>query len=161
MSKGDKKDVSTLISDFQREIRAEIRSLKESLKFCSDTCDDVKEIGTDIKALRAEIKTLVSQNEKLKTENQRLEKKIEELEQYQRSNNLEIKGAPEELDSTVVVKKISELVASQSVIVILTSATGYPRQKRMNETLLSGSFHAQNVMRYSRNQRNRRWFRLT
>lgn len=110
MSKGDKKEIATLISDFQREIRAEIRSLKESLKFCCDTCDEVKKIGTDIRALRAEVKELVSQNEKLKAENHRLEKKVEELEQYQRSNNLEIKGAPEELDSTIVVKKIGELV---------------------------------------------------
>lgn len=110
MGKDDDKDLATLFSDFRREMRADMRAVKDSIRFCSDTCDEVKIIGSDIKALRAEIKALTSQNDHLKAENERLAKKVEELEQYQRSNNLEIKGVPEGLDSTAVVKKIGELV---------------------------------------------------
>lgn len=39
-------------------------------------------------------------------ENRKLNDKTEELEQYQRSNNLEIKGVPEEGDAYDVVQRI-------------------------------------------------------
>lgn len=42
----------------------------------------------------------------LAAENRKVSNRIEELEQHQRSNNLEIKGAPTEGDATEVVKKI-------------------------------------------------------
>lgn len=46
------------------------------------------------------------QNDELAAENRHLSEKIEQLEQYQRSNNLEIKGVPEEGDACDVVKRI-------------------------------------------------------
>nr|XP_050038480.1 uncharacterized protein LOC126535740 [Dermacentor andersoni] len=110
MSKKEEKELASAFSDFRREMRAEMRQIKDSLRFCSDTCDEVKAITGDIKALHQEIKALTAQNQHLKAENERLEKKVDELEQYQRSNNLEIRGVPEELDSTSVIKKIGELV---------------------------------------------------
>lgn len=103
-------DVAALIAEFKREMRAELRELRKSVQHCSDTCDDVKDVTRDLKALRDELKSLVSENQKLKTENKQLTLKLQELEQYQRSNNLEIKGVPDECDSLVAIRKICEIV---------------------------------------------------
>lgn len=104
-------DVAALFAEFKREMRAELRDLKKSVQHCSDTCDDVKDVTQDLKALRDELKSLVSENQKLKAENKQLTLKLQELEQYQRSNNLEIKGVPDECDPLVAVRKICELVS--------------------------------------------------
>lgn len=98
------------IDNLRREIRVELRELKDSVKYCSDTCDGVKAISTDVKELRREIQLLTKSNLELKSENQRLSKRLEELEQYQRSNNLEIKGVPTEGDLAVALSKIGEVI---------------------------------------------------
>ena len=38
--------------DFRREMRAELRDIRESVKFCSDVCDNVKQLSDEIKLLR-------------------------------------------------------------------------------------------------------------
>lgn len=104
------KDIGKALDDLKRELRADLRTLKDSVKSCSDTCDGVNEIKNEIKELRKEVQKLSSRNEELATENRRLNEKVEELEQYQRSNNLEIKGVPEAGDAYDVVKRIGTLL---------------------------------------------------
>lgn len=67
------------------------------------------------------IQKLTTRNEELTAENRRLSEKIEQLEQYQRSNKLEIKGVPEEGDAYDIVQRIGNLVnepISESDIVV-------------------------------------------
>lgn len=52
---GNAKEYIKALEYFKREVRLEWRSLKERVKFCSDTCDGTKAIGGDVKALRQEI----------------------------------------------------------------------------------------------------------
>lgn len=98
-------DVAKVIKDFQREMRAEMRELRgevqESMKFCSNTVDDLKEALAEIKNLTSEVKKSREQFATLKQENVHLterleaaESRISELEQYSRLNNVEIKGLP-------------------------------------------------------------------
>lgn len=53
---------------------------------------------------------LLKANQELRTENQKLATKVEELEQYQRSNNLDIKGVPPTADPTVAVMQNGEVI---------------------------------------------------
>lgn len=80
-----------------RELRADVRNLKDSTKFCSNTWDKVDAIRNEVKHLRKEIKELMKQNTELQNESQRLSQCMEEPEQYQHSN-LEIKWVPLEGD---------------------------------------------------------------
>lgn len=104
------RDLLKMFENFKRDFRAEMRELKDGISFCTDVCNDVKETATDIKNLRLEMQELLRQNIELREENKRLSEKCDDLEQYQRLNNLEIKGAPEESDPVTVVKKIGEAV---------------------------------------------------
>lgn len=110
MGKDDQKDLVKALDEFRREIRADMRGLKESVKFCNDTCDGVKDIKNEMKELRKEIQQLTARNQELDAENCRLNARVEELEQYQRSNNIEIKGVPLEGDPTDVVKRICSII---------------------------------------------------
>ncbi|KAK8772051.1 hypothetical protein V5799_024703 [Amblyomma americanum] len=87
-------------------MRAELRSVKDSLKFCSDSCDETKVTSSDIKALRKEISDLVSSNENIRAENKRLAQKVEELEQNRCLNNLKIKGVNSDIEPREVIEKI-------------------------------------------------------
>ncbi|KAH6932553.1 hypothetical protein HPB50_007313 [Hyalomma asiaticum] len=90
------KDLSKAFEDFKREIRAELRSFKQSVEHCSETCDSVNALSLEIKALREELVTTRKTNERLAAENKQLQMKIEEIELHSRANNLEIKGVPDE-----------------------------------------------------------------
>lgn len=107
---GNAKDIMKALEDFKREMRLELRSVKDSVKFCSDTCDETKVIGADLKALRQEIASLVKANETLLNENKRLTRRVEELEQYTRLNNLEIKGIRSDADPVDIVEKIGDVL---------------------------------------------------
>lgn len=87
-----------------------LRELKYSVNFCSTACDGVKGLTKDIADLRAEIKELGKLNVHLKAENERLSQRVNELEQYQRANNLEIKGVPGGNDVMTVIKSIGVAV---------------------------------------------------
>lgn len=63
-----------------------------------------------MKELRKKVQELTQKNEEITSKNRRLSEKIEELEQYERSNNIEIKGLPETGDVYDVVKRIGNLV---------------------------------------------------
>lgn len=98
------------IEDLRRELRADLRGVKESVKYCSDACDSVQQISKDIKELRKEIQDLAKANRELRQENDRLSVRVEEMEQYQRANNLEIKGLPLVGDEGDMVLKIAESI---------------------------------------------------
>lgn len=104
------KDLVKALEDLRRELRADLRGLKESVKFCNETCDGVNFIKNDMKELRNDIMKLTKENQDLSAENAMLRAKVDELEQYQRSNNLEIKGVPAQGDVTDVVKRIGALL---------------------------------------------------
>ncbi|KAH7944989.1 hypothetical protein HPB49_004566 [Dermacentor silvarum] len=105
MSK-ESKEIAKQFEEFRRELRLEIRSLKESVKYCSDTSDSVSEIQRDIKELKLDMKKLVEKNVQLEHENQGLRDRIDELEQYQRLNNIEVKGLPDGCNATAAIKAI-------------------------------------------------------
>lgn len=102
----DCKEIAKQLDEFRREMRAEMRSLREGVKTCSDACDSVVEIQKDLKDLKLEIRRLVEKNQKLEQENRQLREKLDETEQYNRLNNLEIKGLPGTCNEMSVVKEI-------------------------------------------------------
>ena len=59
MSK-ESKDITRGIDDLKRELWAELRTLKDSVKDCNDTCEGVNEIITEMKELRKEVQNLSS-----------------------------------------------------------------------------------------------------
>lgn len=94
-------DVVKAIEDFKREMRAEIRTMNQSITFCSSTADDFKSALAELKTLTAEVKRtredcaiLRQENKDLTERLDKAESKILELEQYSRLNNVEIKGLP-------------------------------------------------------------------
>ncbi|KAH7960153.1 hypothetical protein HPB49_017452 [Dermacentor silvarum] len=104
------KDFVKALDDFKREMRLEMRSVKESVKFCSDTCDEIRAINTELKALRHELSVLLQSNEALKKENKQLAQRVDELEQYSRLNNLEIKGVKSVDNTNDVIKRLGEII---------------------------------------------------
>ncbi|KAH7933303.1 hypothetical protein HPB49_011259 [Dermacentor silvarum] len=104
------KDFVKALDDFKREMRLEMRSVKESVKFCSDTCDETRAINTELKALRHELSVLLKSNEALKKENKQLAQRVDELEQYSRLNNLEIKGVKSVDNADDVIKRLGEII---------------------------------------------------
>lgn len=114
MSK-ESKEMAKLLEEFKRELRLELRTLKESVKYCSDTCDGVNEIQKDMKELKLDIKRLIEKNHELEKENQYLRERLDELEQRQRLNNLEIKGLPADCDELEIVKEIGKKLGEQIV----------------------------------------------
>lgn len=89
--------------------------LKE-LKAIRLTLQELKEIRQDLgdlKTLKQEIQDILQQNRELKSQNAKLARRLEELEQYQRSNNIEVKGVPLEGEPTTIIKKIGHLVAEE------------------------------------------------
>lgn len=106
----DLKDLAKQLDSFKRDIGAELRDLKESMDFCSNACDGVKGLTAEIAALRKEVKKLTKSNNSLEAENARLSLKVNEMEQYQRMNNLEIKGIPDESDPVEIIKQLGEVI---------------------------------------------------
>ncbi|KAH9385068.1 hypothetical protein HPB48_027122 [Haemaphysalis longicornis] len=101
--------------DFRKEMVDEFRKLRDSVKYCSDTCDEVTRTNKDVQAMMKEIKELTASNRALKEENHRLTQRVEELEQYGRSNNLEVKGVPDDQDAQEIILKMSEIVREPDV----------------------------------------------
>lgn len=87
------------IEDLRRELRADLRTIKDKFQ--------------EVTELKTEIQQVLKLNQDLRAENAKLSHRIEELEQYQRSNNIEIKGIPLEGEPLVVVKQIGELIKEE------------------------------------------------
>lgn len=130
--------MAKLLEEFKRELRLELRTLKESVKYCSDTCDGVNEIQKDMKELRLDIKRLIERNNELEKENQYLRERLDELEQCQRLNNLEIKGLPADCDVLEIVKEIGKKLAEQIVDadIDICHKVDIPRSKDKNVIVL-------------------------
>lgn len=90
------KETAKVVEDFKRELRAELRAIKDVLQ--------------DVKGIKEDMQKLLKENQELRVENSRMSRRLEELEQYQRSNNLEIKGIPLDGGPVAVLKKIGELI---------------------------------------------------
>lgn len=66
----------------RRELRLEIRGLRESVMFCSDICYGVNSLISDVKDLRREILGVAMANKLLRAKNRKLTQNIEEPEKY-------------------------------------------------------------------------------
>lgn len=67
------------LEEFKREMRHELRSVRESVKFCGDACDETKLISFEVKALRKEVSELLKCSEGLRKANRRLTPEIDDL----------------------------------------------------------------------------------
>lgn len=65
-------------------IRVEMAEMRESMKLLNEICEGAKK----------ENENLIKENKSLKVKNKELAKRLSELEQYSRSNNIEIRGVP-------------------------------------------------------------------
>ncbi|KAH7953087.1 hypothetical protein HPB49_004515 [Dermacentor silvarum] len=116
-------DLAKALETFRRDIRAKTREikdgiseLKDGVSYCTDICNDVKDTAAEIKNLRMEMQQLLKQNMDLEAENAKLTQRCEELEQYQRLNNLEVKGAPTGSNPlTVIGESVGECVEDDDV----------------------------------------------
>ncbi|KAH9367085.1 hypothetical protein HPB48_021736 [Haemaphysalis longicornis] len=95
----DARDMSKAFEDFKRELRLEIRGLKE--KF-----DGIGE-------LTKQLQEVLKENRDLRSQNMKLTNKLEELEQFQRSNNVEIKGIPLEGEPVALIKQIGVVIQEE------------------------------------------------
>lgn len=107
--------MAKLLEELKSELRQDIRTLTESVKYCSDTCDGVNEIQKDMKELKLEIRRLVDKNLDLEKENKNLRDRLDELEQHHRLNNVEIKGLPVDCDEVEIVKEIGKKLGEEIV----------------------------------------------
>lgn len=99
MSKASKEseaiwDLARVFANLRSDARNEPCSLKDTVKYCSIARDDGKDIARRVKELRRDIQLPTNANNHLQTEHKRLVARVEEFEQYERTNNLEIKGVP-------------------------------------------------------------------
>ncbi|KAH9374946.1 hypothetical protein HPB48_020048 [Haemaphysalis longicornis] len=99
-----------VFDDFRKEIVDDFCALRDSVKYCSDTCNEVTRTNRDVQAMMKEIKELTASNRALKEENHRLRQRVEELDQYCRSNNLEVKGVPDHQYAQEMILKMSEIL---------------------------------------------------
>lgn len=95
----DDRDTAKAIEDLQHELRAELRAIKDSLQGMTELKDEIQQV--------------LKENCELKAENDKLTRRLDELEQYQRSNNLEIKGIPLDGEPLSIVQKISVIVGEE------------------------------------------------
>lgn len=99
MSKASKeseaiRDLARAFANLRSDARNEPCSLKDTVKYCSIARDDGKDIAKRVKEFRRDIQLPTNANNHLQTEHKRLVARVEEFEQYERTNNLEIKGVP-------------------------------------------------------------------
>lgn len=129
------KEMQKALEDLKRELRADLRTLKDSVKHCSDSCDGINDVRSELKELRKELLALARQNEELRAENGRLSVRIEELEQHSRANNLEIKGVPDDGDVIDVLKRIGsqvhEPIADSDIDICHRVPTFRPNEKNI------------------------------
>lgn len=114
----DTSDVMKAIKDLKREMRVEIRTVKQSIKDTSDTADELKSALQELRSMTVELmKTredygvLRKQNVELTERFAKAEDRVLELENYSRQYNLEIKGLPATVkdQANEMVKKIAEV----------------------------------------------------
>ncbi|KAH6935483.1 hypothetical protein HPB50_006183 [Hyalomma asiaticum] len=87
------------IEDLRRELRADLRSIKDMFQ--------------EVAGLIEEIQQVLKLNQDLRAENAKLSCRIEELEQYQGSNNIEIKAIPLEGELLTIVSQMGALIKEE------------------------------------------------
>lgn len=135
-------ETAKAIEDLRRELRAELRAIKDSLQDVKTLKEDIQ----DLRTLRDDIHNLLQENKDLKADNARLSRRIEELEQYQRGNNLEIKGVPLDGEPVIIIKKIGALVDEEITDATLMHATECRLQDMMRQISSFVLSDAQNAM---------------
>ncbi|KAH9359976.1 hypothetical protein HPB48_018464 [Haemaphysalis longicornis] len=94
------------LEDFRNELKDELQEIKDALNELKKLKDDFNEF----KSVREELREVLRENRELKSKNEGLVRKVEELEQYQRSNNVEVKGVPLDSEPADVIKKLGQIV---------------------------------------------------
>lgn len=141
MSTMDLKDLAKAIEDLKRELRADNRSIKDSVQTCQDTLNECKNDTKELKALSTEVEDQRRHDAELGSSNQLLQQEVNSLAQYQRLNNLEIKGIPKDaLDALSVVRKIGEVTSVKLEENDIDICHHVPTQKRTTITLSSAWF---------------------
>lgn len=93
------KEMTKAFEDFKRELRLELRGLKEKFEGIGEITKQLQEV--------------LKENRELRAQNMKLTNKLEELEQYQRSNNVEIKGIPLEGEPVAIIKQIGVVIQEE------------------------------------------------
>lgn len=110
------KEVREFKAQMERDFRYELRELKKSVKFLSDSFEEQKK---DLVALKKENKELKEANQKLLNDSEVLKKQTSQLEQrllaseqYSRNANVEIKGIPVSGEESIsdTLHRIGELL---------------------------------------------------
>ncbi|KAL3288753.1 hypothetical protein HHI36_003188 [Cryptolaemus montrouzieri] len=98
-----KDTITEVLSPFKQQMKDEIKSMKESVQFMSDSYEEYR---VTMKNIKEQLKTISKENEQ--NSYPILETKINNLEQKKRSNNLVITGIPKQKDEDVgkVVQKV-------------------------------------------------------
>lgn len=98
--------------DFRNELKDELQQIKEALNELELSMSNGSQRKDDFGELKSvrELREVLDENNELKTANENLMRRVEELEQYQRSNNVEVKGVPLDSDPTDVIKKLGQIV---------------------------------------------------
>lgn len=93
-----RKEMIEFKSSIERELRKEIRDLKNSVSFLNDEVEKIKKENADLvgdnKSLRSANEQLRTECEAFKKQMSQQEQRITASEQYSRKCNLEIKGMP-------------------------------------------------------------------
>lgn len=159
MSTMDLKDLAKAIEDLKRELRADNRSIKDSVQTCQDTLNECKNDTKELKALSTEVEDQRRHDAELGSSNQLLQQEVNSLAQYQRLNNLEIKGIPKDaLDALSVVRKIGEVTSVKLEENDIDICHHVPTQKKDHHNII-----VRMVSRLKRNKllRKARKMRLT
>lgn len=82
-----------------------IKKALDELKELRNLKEEVKELIS----LRKEMENMLRENRDLKSQNKKL---TQRLEQYQRSNNIEVKGIPFDAEPTAMLKKIGQIISA-------------------------------------------------
>ncbi|KAH9384876.1 hypothetical protein HPB48_026906 [Haemaphysalis longicornis] len=110
------KEMLEFKAQFERDMRCELRELKNTCEFLSEKSEEAKleraELAKKNKALKEANEKLGNERENLKTQISEHEQRITASEQYSRNCNLDIKGIPvmEEENLPQTLQQIGELL---------------------------------------------------
>ncbi|KAH9377887.1 hypothetical protein HPB48_021172 [Haemaphysalis longicornis] len=98
------------VQELRNELMDELGAIKKALNELKEL-RNLKEEVKELKSLRKEMESMLRENRDLKSQNKKLTQRLEQLEQYQRSNNIEVKGIPFDAEPTAMLKKIGQIIA--------------------------------------------------
>lgn len=90
------------VDSSMRAVYSELKLLRESVTFCSDKISDFEAALSRINEYAKITDRLQVENDKLKNDIAKLTTRVNDLEQYSRSNNVEIVGVPEKKNENLL-----------------------------------------------------------